>query len=531
MTYHRKIFEKMLFFAGRKNGILLLFLNKQNERKKTMKQRNFKQNILRVLALCLCVVMCFTLGACGSENNTSELVIGDGEEYEGIGGLEGGEVTGNDAAGNKDNSGNNSNKGSAGDSGTSDKGNSNDAWLKDIPKELQGTTVTFAVWGDENAAEYAKVAKLFTKKTKINIKWVTYNEQNYVSTIVEQNAAGKGPDIVIMNQTFPNALEIVQELPAQFKLNDGFWDPRVTEAFSVKGKNFFVNSYKTPFANGGTFLFYNKEIFANNNIKSPQDYVNEGKWTWENIDKMLREVKQKGFDGGTLFPQYIYPVTGSAFISYDPKTATFKSGLSNSKDKANILAAFKYVSKLNKDGIISNNPVHRLATGQVAVAIVEHFGFKYNGWFNGMSPSALGVVNLPDKFNGQKANYISTAVRAYGIGKNAKNIEGAYYFLRYFLDIDNYDEANADIFLNKNMERFYKEDFLPKYKKGVMKVDYREQPLALAGYPWTTASPSSWAEVFGPYTPEEVDVALKARENIVANAAKLATEKIQKAVK
>ena len=97
--------------------------------------------------------------------------------------------------------------------------------------------------------------------------------------------------------------------------------------------------------------------------------------------------------------------------------------------------------------------------------------------------------------------------------------------------IDNYDEANADIFLNKNMERFYKEDFLPKYKKGVMKVDYREQPLALAGYPWTTTSPSSWSEVFGPYTPEEVDVALKARENIVANAAKLATEKIQKAVK
>ena len=491
-----------------------------------MKQRNFKQNILRILVLCLCIVMCFTLGACGGKNNTSELTIGDGDDYEGIGDLTVGDDTGNSGNANETDD-----KNSGGSSNSSGKVNPDNSWINDIPKSLQGTTVTFAAWGDENATEYAKVMKLFTKKTKINVKWVTYNESKYVSSIVEQNAAGKGPDIVIMNLTFPTALEMVQELPSQFNLNDGFWDPRVTEAFSVKGKNYFVNSYKTPFANGGTFLYYNKQIFSNNNIKSPQDYVNEGKWTWENLDKMLREVKQKGFDGGTLFPQYIWPSTGSTFISYDPKTATFSSGLSNAKDKQNILAALQYVAKLNKDGIISNNPVSRLTTGQTAVVLAEHFGMKYNGWFKGISPSALGIVYLPDTFNGQKAEYLSTCQRAYGIGKDAKNVEGAYYALRFFLDIDNYDEANADIFLNKNMERFYKEEFLPKYKTGKIKVDYMETPLSLVGSPWTTVSPASWVKVFGPYTPEEVEVELNQRVNIVENAAKKATEKVQSIVK
>lgn len=529
-----------------------------------MKQNFSKQNVLRLLALALCIVMCFTLGACGNSSAASELTVGDSDEYVGFdemnvgdstqgntsnngtnsatgdtsssnnGGNNANNATSNNSSSNANN-GNNANNGGNANNNTNNGGNNStsagDEFLKQIPQKLQGTTVTFAVWGDENATEYAKVIKHFTKKTKINVKWVTYNEDKYVSTIVEQNAAGKGPDIVIMNFTFPTVLETVQELPSQFNINDGFWDPRVTKAFSVKGKNYFVNSYNSPFANGGTFVYYNKQIFSNNNIKSPQDYVDEGKWTWENLAKCVREVNQKGFDGGTIFPQYVWPSTGSVMVNYNPDTATFSSGLANKKDKNNIVAALQYVSELCKDGVISNNPVHRLTTGQTALALVEHFGMKYNGWFKGISPSALGIVNIPDTFNGQKAEYISTCQRGYGIGKNAKNIDGAYYVLRYFLDIDNYDDANADIFLNKNMERFYKEEFLPMYKTRKMQVEYMQVPLALAGSPWTTTAPASWTEVFAAGSPDAVVTALDARVNIVNNAAKKATEKVQSIIK
>lgn len=465
-----------------------------------------KQNITKMLAILLAMVMCISLCACGGDSGN--------DEYDGLGGLDVGGATGD---------------GDDGDGGGTV--NPNNGYLDDIPTELQGTTVTFAVWGDENAAEYAKVAKLFTKKTKINVKWVTYNEEKYISTIVEQNAAGKGPDIVITNVTFPTSVEAVQELPKYFDVNDGFWDPRITEGLSVKGKKYFVNSYNSPFANGGTFVFYNKQLFANNNIKSPQDYVDEGKWTWENLEKCVRDAHAKGFDGGSILPQLVWSTTGAGMINYDAKTATFTSGLDNASQKSDVLAALKLVANLRQEGVISNNPLTRFSTGQMAIAICNNFGMKYNGWFKAMTPSALGVVEMPATFNGKAANYYGSNLRAYGIGKDAKNVEGAYYLLRFYLDLDNYDEAGADIFLNKNIERFYKETYLPKFKEGKMNIEYMQNPLSLVGSPWTQASAGTWAEIFGAVSPEEVDTGLSARLNIVTNAAKKATEKIQGIVK
>lgn len=489
-----------------------------------MKQQNFKTIFKRGIALVLSVVLCFALCACGDKGGSSELTIGDGDDYAGLGEMAVGDATGN---GDTDDATDSSNSNDDGSSSSSSTVNTNNDWLNDIPKKLQGTTVTFAVWGDENATEYAKVIKLFTQKTKINVKWVTYNEENYISSIVEQNAAGKGPDIVISNVTFPTSVEAVQELPAYFNLDDGFWDKRITEAMSVKGKYYFVNSYNSPFANGGTFVFYNKQLFANNNIKSPQDYVDEGKWTWENLEKCAKEAVAKGFDGGTIQPQLVWTTTGAGLINYDPKTATFTSGLKDASQKSDVLESLKFVARLRKEGTLSNQPLGRFSSGRMALAIVNNYAMKYNGWFKGMTPSAVGVVNMPDTFNGKKANYLGSNQRAYGIGKDAKNVEGAYYVLRFFLDLDNYSEANANIFMNKNIEKFYKEDYLPKYKNNPISVEYMQNPLSLVGSPWTQASAGDWSELYTEKTPEEVDVALNARLNVVENAAKKATEKLQ----
>lgn len=487
-----------------------------------MKRQDLSKLLIRGISVLLTFALCFLLCACGN-GDSSEIAIGDEDEYAGLGDLT--------ASGPNGDQNDSLNGGSNGGSGSSGKVNTNNDYLKKIPKKLQGTTVTFAVWGDENATEYAKVIKLFTKKTKINVKWVTYNEEKYISTIVEQNAAGKGPDIVINNITFPTSVEAVQELPAYFDLNDGFWDKRITEAMSVKGKNYFVNSYNSPFVNGGTFVFYNKQIFSNNNIKSPQDYVNEGKWTWENFEKCAKEAVQKGFDGGAVQPQLVWTTTGAGLINYNPSTATFTSGLKNSSQKSDVLEALKFVARLRKEGTISNQPLNNFTSGRMAMTIVNNYAMKYNGWFKGMTPSAVGVVNMPDTLNGKMANYLGSNQRAYGIGKDAKNIEGAYYVLRFFLDIDNYSEANANIFMNKNIEKFYKEDYLPRYKKNPISVEYMQCPLSLVGSPWTQASAGDWSDLYTEKTPEEVEVALNARLNVVENAANKATEKLRSITK
>lgn len=499
-----------------------------------MKKMNLKQSILRLLAVVLCVAICFTLGACGGDKPESDITVGDGDEYVDLGEM----TVGDGTKDNNTDSNESTDKGTDTDYETGSNANSTSTtengkndYLKNIPQKLQGSTVTFAVWGDENASEYAKVAKLFTKKTKINVKFVEYDEAKYISTIVEQNAAGKGPDIVITNCTFPTAVEAVQELPSYFNLNDGFWDKRVTEALSAKGKKYFVNSYNSPFLSGGVFVFYNKRLFSNNNITSPQDYVDRGEWTFENLEKCLREAYAKGFDGGSIQPIELWPAFNAGLLNYDPSTATFTSGLNNATQKSDIVASLKFVAKLYKEGVISNNPLRRFGSGNMAIAVTGNYGTKFNGWFKDISPSSLGIVNLPDTFNGKKTNYMGTYQRGYGIGKDAKNIEGAYYFLRFFLDLDNYSEAKANIFVNKNVERFYKEQYLPKYKTSPLIIEYMTNPLSLAGSPWTAASAGDWQDVYIQVSPEEVEVALNARANIVENAAKKATEKIQSAIK
>lgn len=470
-------------------------------------EKRVKKLLTLVLAVCLCITFC----SCGKKDTSSDTNaeedynLLDNMDVEGQGGTEDNGTTPSNSKGNNKNA---------------------SATLSGIPEKLKGTTVTFAVWGDENAQEYAKVAKYFTKKTKINVKYVTYAEEKYPSTIVEQNAAGKGPDIVICNCKFPVIVECVQPLPKIFDLNDGFWDKRVTEALSVKGKNYFVNSYNSPIANVGMFVFYNKDIFSNNNIKSPQDYVDEGKWTYEALETCLRQAKQKGFDGGAVYSQFLWSTTGAELIKYNPKTGEFSSGLSDASQKSDILYSLKFAARLFNEGVITQNPLARFASGNMAIAVTGNFGMKYNGWFKGMSPSSLGVVSMPSTLNGKKANYSGGTQRGYGIGKNAKNVEGAYYFLRFFLDLDNYDEAGAKIFLNKNVERYYKETALKDYKKNPICMGYYEVPLALVGSPWTATATGDWKSVTLAGTPEEVENELNKRVNIVEKAAQKATEKL-----
>ena len=63
-----------------------------------MKQKFLGQNVLRLLALVLCIVMCFTLGACGDNSASSELAVGDNDEYVGFDNINVGDNTQNDTS-------------------------------------------------------------------------------------------------------------------------------------------------------------------------------------------------------------------------------------------------------------------------------------------------------------------------------------------------------------------------------------------------------------------------------------------------
>lgn len=387
-----------------------------------------------------------------------------------------------------------------------------------IPKALRGTTVTVAHWGDEGASEYVKVAKQFTKDTSINVRWVPYSETDYVSSVVNQIAAKAGPDVVILNGTFPAAMEMVQPLPAIFNVNDGFWDKRVSEALSVKGKKYFVNSYNSPFT-GGTVVYYNKKIFNDNGLTNPQDYYNQGKWTYENMEKCMQQVKKVGYHGGVIESIVIAEQMGSSLIQYDKATGTFKG---NAKDN-NLVSALQYMARGVEEGITGGYTISNFASGQVGLCMAGTYGLKYNGYFKDMSPSEIGVLPLPTSYEGKALKYLPVGLRGYGIAKGAKNVDGSYYFLRYFLDYSRYEKAGASIFSNKVMEKYFVETQLPLFKKASIYFEYYNAPLNMVGKSWGS---SDWTAVRHAAV-GQIAVELDKMANVCDNAASVANEKLK----
>ncbi len=437
-----------------------------------------KKTAIRLLALVLVMVMGLSLAACGNKDTGSASASG-GEET--LGDL-GGDITfeGTVSAGEKDETVSN---GNTGDSGTAFEGeipqSSRQDVFKNIPKNLKGTSVTFAHWGDEGGDEYVKVAKAFTKLTGINVKWQLFDQTTYEADIAKQIVAGKGPDIIILNDKIPQIYEIAAELPEIFNVNDGFWDPRITEQTKFNGKNYFVNSYYSPYVPTASIVVYNKKIFNDNGLTSPVDYINQDNWTWETFKQCMSDADKIGYYGGVLDPELMARTMGPGFMSYDAKT----SKVICNKNNDAMLKALKFYAECREEGLVGNYLIAQYPAGNIAMLTTDVYALKRNGYLRDMSASDFGAVRMPDSFEGVACNYGGVGLRAYGIAKNAKNAEGAYYFLRYFLDIDNCNN-DASIFVNKEMQKFYTETILKSYRENDLKISILGGPLYMIDLTW-----------------------------------------------
>ncbi len=390
--------------------------------------------------------------------------------------------------------------------------------FKNIPSNVSGKTVQFADWGEASADEYQKVVKKFTEDTGIKVKMLLYSEADFITQVAQQIAAKSSPDIAASNSTFPQALEVVQPLPSIFNVNDGFWDERCSEATKVGSKYYFVNTRNSPFT-GGYVVYYNKKIYNNNGLRSPQDYYDAKQWSYENLFKCMQDAKKVGYNGGILESMTLAEQMGTSLINYDSKTGTF----TGSATDENLISALKYMAKAVDEGLAGGYGITSFATGQIGICMAGTYGTKYNGYFKELAPSDIGVVPLPTSYNGKTLTYMPLGYRGYGICKGAKNPEAAYYFLRYFLDLDKYEGAGANIFANKVLEKYFRGTQLVLFQKSPLYFEYFQGALNLIGKGW---SGSEWTEVRHA-AENQVAVLLKSKEQILKSAATEATKKLK----
>lgn len=423
-----------------------------------------KSIMRKTTALILAIGFALSMGGCGKKTTSSSVEstgvtfdFADESQTESTGS----QSSGTQSAENQQ-SGVNKNNTTSGGAKAPDLSGSNP--FANVPKHLRGSTVTFANFGDEGSSEMQKVFKYFTKKTGIKVNSVLYDEDTYYSVLAKHIAAGDSPDVVCYGGAFPSALNNLQPLNDYIDPNEKFWKNTMVDVCTLNGKIYALNSIESPWFEH-ELLFYNKQIFQKNNIKSPRQYFEEGKWTWEDVHKCMEAVsKTKDSTGKYNIGGYIHPSTlaaarGKPIVEYNTKTDLFSSNVRDSV----VVDSFRYCSRLLTDKLWDKGLYFgSFNAGNVGIYVQTTYGTRYNGWFKD-STAFLGAVPLPSSFEGKKTTQV-IYFRSYGIAKNAQNPQGAMYFLRMMLDNRYYEEAKANVFINAEAKKAFYES-LDIYQK------------------------------------------------------------------
>ena len=458
--------------------------------------------------------MVFSLTACGG-NGEEEIEIIEEIEYVS------GQQTGNNQTGTNNQTGNNQ-TGTNNQTGSNQGGNSG----VDVSK-LKGTTVRYATWKDPEYNEDGIVVKSFKEKYGINVTIDLINEGEYVKKISGMIAASTEdnpdvPDVFFCNETFPACLKVLQPIAnAKIDFSDPIWDQTFNNYFTINGDTYLVNTVSNIW-NETDMLFYNKKVLQQAGYADPdatiQALVDQGKWTVETFTTMMQAVKNIGVG---YIPAYVQQQpfigsTGATFLKYS--NGQFSQGFDSL-----LYDTVKQLATWKMSGLVSTNMTDMgkyFTNDKMGFAITNAWGLKTTGYFGGiigkkMDPNNIGFTYIPDMSTSHKT--IATGkTRGYGLVKGAANPLGAGVFLRYYLDVNNYDCSTA--FISKKAEDFFFKVTTPeRFQKQNF---YNLDGLGIDGV-------SATFHGFCDYSPDQVETVMKAAIPGATNAANQLNKNIQ----
>lgn len=382
--------------------------------------------VKKVLAIICALVLLFATVGCSGKGDTNSSSLDSGETLSGV-----------DTNPNADNQ-----QGS---------GTSNDSSNTVVnPEDYRGKTIKFATWSSWKVDVDGPVVAAFEKKYGIKVEWMNVPQDKYVTTIQSYIASGNPPDIIFDNGEFPSTLSLLQPVSAaKIDLSDPIWDQTFIKNATFNGKTYEVATVGN-YWNERLCVYYNKTLFRNYNIKTPEEYYAEGNWTWATMEAIMKEFKAKetraGYYGQVInwAPNYHATLGTGAYYFKNGKIVT---GIN---DPLYIQSTIK-LAEWNKAGYITDDR-DAFLEGKAAMAFCEAFGLRKNGYWKGMNGSNIGFAYAPDWNASTKAQAAGTW-RGWGICKGAKNPVAAGLFLKFYLDVNNYDIDTA--FISDDAREFF----------------------------------------------------------------------------
>lgn len=345
---------------------------------------------------------------------------------------------GEDATGGKTPAGNNG--------GVSNGGATDLSFYDSIPEELKGTTVKFATWKDHTKEEASQVLSDFQALTGIEVKLVYIPQGEYESKLSAMVASNQSPDMLVINSNWLNLSSLLSPLEdAGVDTSDKFWNQEIQKIYTLNGKTYGTIAQDSAWGLHGQVVVWNKTIFEDYGIKTPQDYIDEDNWTLDTFRKMLKQLTAADPDliGGVMSCNtFVKCYAKNNIVSYDPTTTNVKLDSSN-----DIKEAIKWCVSAKEEGIakVVYNGIgtgYQFSEGKAGIAFDGIYAIRSNGYLAAMNHEDLEYA-LPPKADANSEYPIYGDYRAYGICKGSKNAKAAGYFIRYFTDASSYDMSEV----------------------------------------------------------------------------------------
>ncbi|MFT9370501.1 ABC transporter substrate-binding protein [Paenibacillus polymyxa] len=166
----------------------------------------------------------------------------------------------------------------------------------------QKVQLTMQVWG--NPAEvkvYQRALDAFEKENRnIEVKLVPVPGDQYEQKLLTQLQGSRGPDVFYSYESTMARLigakqvqplgEFLKSDASDVKAEDfpeGLWGPAKRD-----GEIYGVTPDSNPMV-----MYYNKKVFKEAGVKTPQEYYDEGKWNWDAFEEVTSKLKAAGKQG------------------------------------------------------------------------------------------------------------------------------------------------------------------------------------------------------------------------------------------
>jgi multiple sugar transport system substrate-binding protein len=318
-------------------------------------------------------------------------------------------------------------------SGTDSKSNVKEAGGT-VDKPKKDITLKLSIWGDDNRKRvFEDLGKKFTEahpNIKVEVMLIPYAE--YPKKMSIMVASKTVPDVAwLYDAIIPQLRDSNQLLDLSELAKDSAYD--LNDIYSSNMDIYRKDSklYGIPFSAGPKVLYFNKKLFKEKGVKTPNELVKEGKWTYDEFIKTAKALtdSSKGVygvklgDGGNWKDAFTDTIWSYGADIFNEDASKF---LLNSPEGAQ---AFQMIDDMMFKDLIHPKPGDQLPFESGKIAMYRGT-FSYSASARKAEGLEFDIAPMP---KGPKADApFYNGVSGYSVMKDSENKAEAIELLKFF---------------------------------------------------------------------------------------------------